>query len=357
LNVKITLRNPLKKTDFIDYYIDVYDLELAHLWINALRDLLIQKRYLEKNFCFLGFPDSQRNLDFICKELNWAKNQINDFFGSDYYINEQFTPDKLRNPISLKANQELLNVLHNHFEVLQGTVWQLSNYYRQADYQTKFAIRQLNNLCHEAESLILSQRKKATVPEWVRPSQITTFLNATRFEFPKHLKTTFNEHNYDRKFGEVYLHWSQIGKTLFEVYRDEKGTDIDQATCQAITHLKFYSGEFDIEWGQDITYNGKYPWHTQEISEFKSWLIRNGFDIADPQYNYGFHPVARVNLKRSFGTEKIDDIWKILSDHLDIYQMSIDNVQSTFDYAWTDADYYQQQIDRLRPGYDFSSKK
>jgi hypothetical protein len=357
LNVKVTLRNPLDKTDLVDYYINVCDNELSRIWFQSLKELLIQKRYLEKNFCFLGFPDSQRNLEFICKELTWAKQQINDFFGPDYQIEEIYTPDALRDPTTLRANQPLLNILHNHFEILQGTVWQLSDYYRRANYETKFAIRQLNNLCHEAESLILSQRKKATLPEWVRPSQITTFLNATRYEFPEHLKTIFDESRYDRRFGEVYLHWTQIGKTLFEVYRDEKGTNIDQATCQAITHLKFYSGEFDIEWGQDVTYLGVHPWYTEEISGFKNWLIRNGFDPADRQYNYGFHPVAQVDLIRSFGTENIQEIWKILSNHLDIYKITADEIELTFDYTWTDSDYYQQQIDRLRPGYDFSSKK
>jgi len=69
-----------------------------------------------------------------------------------------------------------MNRLHNYFEVLQGTVENLSPYYKYADYDTKYAIRQLNNICHEIENLCLSQRKQSTAPEWIRPSQITTFL-------------------------------------------------------------------------------------------------------------------------------------------------------------------------------------
>jgi len=350
----VILRNPLDKTDMMHYYIDVYDTPMAQRWYNALLDVLTPNLYLEKNFCFLGFPDSARTLEYICQELNWAKTTINSFFGADYHIKEVFTPDTLRN--GLKVNHELMNQLHNHFEHLQGTVWQLSDYYRRADDNTKFAIRQLNNLCHEAESLILSQRKKIELPDWVRPSQITTFLNCPRLEFPKELKTTFDETRYDRRFGEVYLHWTQIGKTLYEVYRDEHGVDIDQATCDAITHLRYYSGEFDVEWAQDVCFTGPHPWHTQEMRGFRAWLERNNFDVNDTEYNYGYHSVGQVNLQKSFGTTDYRAIWPVLSRYLDIYRIDAGGCFATYDYAWTDADYYQQQIARLKPGYDFSSR-
>jgi hypothetical protein len=352
-SVKVTLRNPLDKTDTIDYTIVVYDTPMAHNWYVALQDLLKHNLYLEKNFCFLGFPDSPRDLNYICSELQHAANTINDFFKGEYVIEETFYPHTLRN--GLEPNQDLMNQLHNHFEHLQGTVWGLSDWYKRADYDTKYAIRQLNLLCHEAESLMLSQRKKAELPDWVRPSQITTFLNAPRLEFPNEYKTTFDESRYDRKFGEVYLHWTQIGKTLYEVYRDEQGVDIDQATCDAITHLRYYSGEFDIEWAQDVLHNGPHPWHTRILSGFREWLARNGFDVNDPQYNFGYHPIGQVDLQGSFGTTNFKEVWPILSKYLDIYKITAGDVSATYDYTWSDPDYAQQQINMMKPGYDHSS--
>ena len=351
--VKVILRDPLNKVDTMEYTIVVNDSPMGLRWYNALRELLVQNKYLEKNFCFLGFPDSPRNLEYICKELNWAKDTINHFFRNQYQITEKYYPDTLRT--GLIPNQDLLNDLHNHFEILQGTVDGLSQYYKQADYNTKFAIRQLNLLCHEAESLMLSQRKKAEQPDWVRPSQITTFLNAKRLEFPSEYKTTFDETRYDRCFGEVYLHWTQIGKTLYEVYRDENGVDIDKAICDAITHLRFYSGEFDIEWAQDVAFRGSHPWHTKEMKGFRDWLHRNRFDAQNTEYNYGYHPVGQVDLQGSFGTNDFRQVWPILSKYLDIYQIIAGDVSATFDYAWSDSDYYQQQIALLTPGYDHSS--
>jgi hypothetical protein len=354
-SVKIVLRNPLRKSDTLDYTIKVNDSYIGRLWYDALVDLLRRNNYLEKNFCFLGFPDSARDLEYICSELEWAKNKINTFFDpSDYYIGQKFSPTTMRD--GLDPNQALMNVLHNHFEHLQGTVGGLSDWYKRADYETKFAIRQLNNLCHEAESLMLSQRKKAEAPQWIRPSQITTFLNAPRLEFPNTYKQTYAEHRYDRRFGYVYLHWAQIGKTLYEVYIDENGADIDQTTCDAITHLKYYSGEFDIEWARNVTFDGPYPWHTERMKGFKDWLVRNGFDPMDRQYNFGYHEIGQVDILNSFGTTEHEDVWAIMNNHLDIYRIETPEVTATYDYAWADPDYYQQQIERLKAGYDYSSR-
>ena len=354
--VKVVLRNPLNKTDQIDYTINVNDTPMGDRWYAALQDILRQNKYLEKNFCFLGFPDSARDLDFICQELNWVKNQINSFFEPDeYVITDEWTPELLC--AYRGTNQQVMNKMHNHFEHLQGTVWGLSEYYKKADYETKFAIRQLNNLCHEAESLILSQVKKIEAPEWIRPSQITTFLNAQRLEFPEEYKTTYSPTAYDRKFGEVYLHWTQIGKTLYEVFRDEQGVDIDRATCDAITHLRYYSGEFDIEWAKDVCFNGPRVWHNKEISAFGVWLEKNGFDPTDTQYNFGYHPVGQVTLKESFGTTDFQQVWPKLSKYLDIYSISAGDAAAVYDYTWTDPDYYLQQIERLKPGYDYSSRR
>ena len=111
--------------------------------------------------------------------------------------------------------------MHRHFEELQGTAWQLSKFYTQADIETKYAIRQLNNICHEIESWVNSDRKNYIEPEWMRPAQITTFLNAPRYNLHDDDFELFRENRYDRELGGVYLHWSQVGKTLYEVFRDE----------------------------------------------------------------------------------------------------------------------------------------
>jgi len=364
LTIKIVLRNPLDHRDQIDYTIRLAENQLAQDWQTALKSLLHTGNLLEKNFCFMGFPNTARNLPYLVAQLNQAVDTINRS-DLDYCIEESYTVDTVTVqrtgrdssvPI-IAVNHDAMNTLHNHFERLQGTVWNLSDYYYRADYETKYAIRQLNNICHEIENLVLSLRKKATVPEWVRPSQITTFLQAQRYDLKPEHRSGFLVNGYDRVLGGVYMHWTQIGKTLFEVFRDEHAPELTDAVCEAITELRYYSGEFDIEWGNDVTYPGKHPWHDQEQEAFRAWLQANGRDWQDPTLSLGYLPIGQVDLAASFGTTDYQSIWNQLGSHLDIYKIETDGAVGTFDYCWTDADYKQQQIDQMRPGYDYHTRK
>lgn len=351
--VKVVLRNPLRKHQQIDYTIVAEDSLLARDWLIALKSLLKNRRQLEKNFCFLGFPYTARDLRFLSNELQSNINVINNFF-DDYKIEESYKHKLLRQ--GLDPNQSLLNKLHNHFERLQGTVENLSDYYRRADHDTKYAIRQLNLICHEMESLMLSQRKLIRDPEWVRPSQITTWLQADRYLLKDEHRQGFLDNGFDREFGGVYMHWTQIGKTLFEVWRDENAPKLDSTVCEAITHLKYYSGEFDIDWGRSCGYKQGHDWHDQDIDKFTEWLVANNLDPEDTQLSLGYLKLGQVDLMGSFGTTDPRTIWKILGDHLDIYRIEYGWTKQTYDYCWNDKNYKQQQIDVMRPGYDYSSR-
>lgn len=382
--VKVVLRNPVNKNETIDYTIESYDSELSRDWYYALKnDIVATNLKLEKTFCFLGFPHTPRDLDYLCNELNEHIEQINKFNSTGiwqsnglepYVIDEWFAPNAVRfsdnyaigsavngdesYTLGLRAKHHILNVLHNHFERLQGTVWQPSAYYKLATPEVRYAIRNLNHICHDMESLIMSQRKLIQAPDWVRPSQITSFLGVQRHE----LKDSHREgfvNGYDKRFGEVYMHWTQIGKTLMEVYNDEGAPDLTigndptdisvgaGSTCEAINALRFYSGEFDIEWAKDVTYDTA-PWHKEHVDGFYSWLERNGVDYTNPKLSLGYLPIAHVDLKGSFGTDNMQEIWQILGNHLDIFKIEVDDVTATYDYAWSDVDYHQRQIALLK---------
>jgi hypothetical protein len=51
------------------------------------------------------------------------------------------------------------------------------------------------------------------------------------------------------------------------------------------------------------------------------------------------------------------EIWKQLETHLDIYSVEIDGVTATYDAVWSDSDFEQQQIERLKPGYHSQEQK
>ena len=377
----ITYRNPLDIKDTIDVYFTMYKNDFTERWKQELKILLEKDYHLEKNYCFMGFVDNNpRDVDYLCKEINDAIFQINRFNSYNkwqmaglepYKINDHFTRDLVMYdgnlPIGkavdgdematpgLRLKHDAMNRLHRYFEDLQGEAWGLSNYYKIADFETKYAIRQLNVLCHELESWVLSNRKKAFEPEWMQPSQITTWLQTPRSNLTDEDYKLFLENKFDRVCGGVYLHWAQVGKTHIEVFRDEDGADIDDAVCSAISALKYYSGSFDINWARDITHANA-PWHREEQDEFMSWLKRNGFDINDPKLALGFIKLGQCDLMKSFGTRDAQQVWTTLSKYLDIYKVQIDDVSNTFDYVWSQPDFRNKQIEVMKPGYIWSSQ-
>ena len=352
--IRIVLKSPYAAGGELDYTITPRDIPLAHAWKTALVDILERGLHLEKNFCFMGFPKQTRGLEAMLADLNRHITRINRS-PLKYNIDEEYTldtvwyhPDKYKfdkDPEYIK--HDTFNMLHNHFEVLQGTVENLSDYYYRADPHAKYSIRQLNNLCHEMETWILSQLKHKFNPHWTRPSQITTFLNAPRLHLQDEYRDGFITNGYDRVFGGVYMHWCQIGKTYFEVFRDEGAPNLTDTVCEAITDLKYYSGEFDIEWGRDVVRSGDQPWHDSTMDKYYSWLTENSKDINDPMLSLGYLPLGQVDVLSSFGTTDPEQIWDMMSSLLNIHIIEVDGVPYYFNYTVDDEDYENVQMQAL----------
>ena len=259
-----------------------------------------------------------------------------------------------------RLKHESCNLLHRYFEELQGTAWQISDYYKQADAETKYAIRQLNNICHEIESWVNADRKKAVEPEWMRPSQITTFLNAPRHDLHEEDFELFKQNRYDRQLGGVYLHWSQVGKTLYEVFRDEHAPKMTKALCSEINHQKYYSGEFDVEWGQTIT-EQQHDFKKEEMDDYRTWLEDNGYDWDDPKLSLGYIKLGQVDLQRTFGTNAtIHDIHKFMNDNLNITSIRTitgPSIETDYPYTLDSDDWKQIQMKGLKQGYESRSMR
>lgn len=339
--VEIMLRD--STGSLLPVHFDVYDNSLSRKWLTAFNDLLDNNYHLEKNYCFFGFPDSPRNLDFLASEINRTIAGIN---GSkiDYLIRDHFTVANMTHThYSERAgtdivdiNHEKFNQLHLYFEETQGVSGAMSKHYQEADSETRWYIRQLNLLCHEAECYILSLGRSLTTPEWIRPSNVMCWLNAPRFVLDDNDYTEFGVDTIARHHGGVYVGVNKaVGKHHYEVFCDEGGDSrIDELTTTTLKPQTEAAGDFDIEWGAN-THNQ--PFMQERLREFRTWLTRNGFDPEDPSLTIGHPKIGQVDLEGSFGSTNFEAVLAKLTKHLDVYSIQTSDARAEYDYTWEDS--------------------
>lgn len=333
-------------------WIDVYDNSLSRKWLTALDHLLADCYHLEKNYCFLGFVEHERDGEYILDQVNLSIQAINRA-DLGYHIDDHFTMQNCMTDEPVGNRQvgrniihDKFNWLHRYFEDLQGMSGAISPFYLRADATTRWHIRQLNLLCHEFESWALSWRKQIEAPEWQRPSQLMCWLNAPRFMLEPEDLELFGVHTINRSLGGVYVGVNKaVGKHHWEVFQDEgRDSRVGELVSTSMRSQTEAAGDFDIEWAQDP---GAYHWQQIKLQEFREWLIRNGFDPQDTSLTIGHPKVGQVDLPRSFGSSDHQTIWSVLSQHLDVISIKTHKQYQIFDYHWSDSDYSQRQIQYL----------
>ena len=341
-SIEIDLRGADNNT--LTVYIDVEDNSLSRKWLTAVNDIVRNNLHLEKNYCWLGWAESKRDPEYLCTQIKRSVHEVNSA-NLGYVIQDFFSPAN-----TIADNNGIdhahMNHLHRYFEDLQGTAGAISPYYTAADDYTRWHIRQLNLLCHELESLVLSIRKVKTAPEWRRPSQLMCWLNAPRYELDEEDLELFGIETINRKLGGVYVGVNKaVGKHHWEVFCDEgRDSRISELVTTGLRSQTQATGDFDIEWARDP---GSFPWQIAQLAEFRTWLERNGFDPDDAGLTIGHPCIGQVDLERSFGTQDWDNIYRQLSQHQDVYKIRTSEAQATYEYHWSDPDYIEQQIRAL----------
>jgi len=323
----------------LSVWIEIWDNSLSRRWLKALDDVLISGLPLQKNYCFLGFADGERDGYRICQEINQSITHINlsplRYWINDHYVLEQCLDQDLR------LNHDRFNRLHRYFEDLQGVSGAMSPYWHTADAETRWHISQLNLLCHEFETWALSWRKKHTLPEWQRPSQLMCWNHAPRYLLEPEDLELFGIDTIARPMGAVYVGVNKaVGKHHWEVFQDEgRDSRLDELTTTTLRSQTEAAADFDIEWGQDP---GQHPFMYQQLAEFRAWLEVNGFDPDDPALTIGHPQIGQVDVQRSFGTDNHFEIWSKLSRHLDVAEVRTSRARCGYDYHWSDTDYIRR---------------
>jgi hypothetical protein len=293
----------------------------------------------------LGFPNGDRTPEYICDQINTSIDAVNSS-GIGYQIDDYYSVDNTVGA-EWRLNHDRMNHLHRYFEDLQGTAGAMSDYYSRADADTRWHIRQLNLLCHEYESLILSVRKMHTAPEWQRPSQLMCWLQAPRFELDTEDFELFGIDTINRHMGGVYVGVNKaVGKHHWEVFCDEgRDSRVGELVTTTLKGQTLAAGDFDIEWARDP---GAFSWQQKQLAEFRGWLEDNNFDPEDKSLTIGHPKVGQVNLLSSFGTTNYESIWQQLNNYMDVYKISTRDAEATYLYRWSDSNYREQQTRILK---------
>lgn len=344
--VELILRNLKDPSQKESLVMDLFNNKpIVARWLKQLKKTLSTQPHLDKSFCFLGLPNSHRNVEKICSELEECKGLINDhyyrrFWKSAYKIKENFNRESvIKNG---KLNQDLMNRLHHHFEVLSGQTWKTSEYKKKAPHEVKFAIHKLNLLCHEMESYVQQFQNidQRDLKENVVSSTIVSFMQAEHIELKKE---DLEEFEYRQCFGWVSLHYAQIGKRWDEAYFDQDEHVFDSG----ISGLRYYTGEFNVLWG-DFT-NKSFQ---EEEIKIKNWIKSRGVDPDKKEVALGWLYVGEFQREKNFGSKTISEIHDFLARYSDIYEIKVhdgDGVTSArFDYFENDSHYNQMQIEQLK---------
>jgi len=80
----------LRGADNLTLYIDVIDNSLSRKWLAALNNILRSDLHLEKNYCWLGWTESERTAEYIIDQINHSIQHINSA-NIGYTIDDHFT--------------------------------------------------------------------------------------------------------------------------------------------------------------------------------------------------------------------------------------------------------------------------
>lgn len=327
--LKVVLRNT-QTNDTFDLMFDIKSHSVAQKWANALHnDYLTTDAVLEKQFMLHGWPyqnsSNARTVEFMCSELNFHINKINSYCqqnSMNYFIDMNFDHNTV--------DQDQLNKIHHHFEILIGQIWDVSTYYEKFDLPHQFSVNNLNWLCHEIESALRgidaynNNRSSSSIVMCMKP--------IVRYDMIEQEGDYDYFEMKDLEFGQIRMHYAQTGKTHREAFHDNDEDIYDSN----ISGIRYISGEFDI--------NLKIESRPDQVVkqtwlDFADWLTLKGVDINDKTLSLGFCVLADLN--RENLPEENFEIMKKLWQYDDVLSIGLIDTQDVevirhWEYTWND---------------------
>lgn len=258
----------------------VYDTPIALKWYDSLYKQVTEvcNKVKEPDRLY-NFPNESWNEVKIVTELNKCIEIIN-----------SKTRVILHNAY-VGMPQEQLNHLHHYFEKLRGSSVNPADFYLHASVEEQLALERYNVIIHRAENFYLENKINTSK---ISPRIVVTFNSRKKQLLDDEDYKYFTLH---RKFGEVYINYCEVGKPLYDVYKDND----DIVGEDNIRPLKWYSPDF-------TAYYFNRPKETVEnfLQGMDKWWDQNntqlselGFIKNDPKNSIGNIPVAMLETSKT----------------------------------------------------------
>lgn len=250
----------------------VYDTNIAQRWYSSLVDQCNEKNTIREQDRLYNFPNNKWTEEKLVDELNNCIAVINS------------NKKVIHHSAFVGMPQDQLNHLHHYFENLRGAVLSPSEFWQRADHNVQEALERFNIIIHRAENFYNNTAKAEYLPRIV-----CTFSNKKRYNLAN---DDYKYFTLLRNFGEVYINYCEVGKPLYDVYKD--GDDI--VGEDNIRPLRYYSPDFTAYFHSrsndsvQLFLNGMDKWWDQN----HNYLGALGFVKDDPKNAIGNIPVAML---------------------------------------------------------------
>ncbi len=269
----------------------ILDHSVSFFWLKLIHSCLSQGLSLKSRY--VGFLEGPRDQDFVGGLLNECIEAIN--YDGRYRIEERY-----RGII----DQKLLNQVHHHFSVLIGNEAFKSDYWKASNRAVRSAVCGLNDYVHELESWQRAEEAGRGAHAKEVAYVTSEFFEAKGIEMQAQWDDLFS---LDGSFGDLTVHYDQIGKTWLEVMIDQDEVIIPED----IRPLSILTGSFNINFFETN--------REQLLNIIRPYAQSKGIDLEDKQLRLGQcclgHLQNKVNNQKAFVDE--------LSQQLEITAISL----------------------------------
>lgn len=266
----IIFRNSEFKEFKLDYY--VYDTPIANRWFNVLQKQCLKNNEIYEKDRLYNFPNNEWSEIKIVNELNNCIDTINS--QEEVIVHRAF----------VGMPQDQLNHLHHYFESLRGGILTSTDFWDNSSDEVKLALERYNIIIHRAENFYSNSATNTYYPRIV-----CRFADRPRYSM---IDSDYQHFTLLRKFGEVYINYCEVGKPLYDVYKDGDSVVGEDN----IRPLRYYSSDFTTYFHSRSNnvvqqfLDGMDKWWDLN----SNYLSDLGFFKGDPKNAIGNIPVAML---------------------------------------------------------------